>query len=71
MTYSEVIGFFGGSVTRAAEKLDLSRVTIHRWRLKGIPREQQAYIQLYTGGALLADLSTKRGDCDSVAESAA
>lgn len=59
MNYSQVIEFFGGSVTRAAAALDVSRVTIYRWQERGIPREQQAYIQLKTGGALVADLSVR------------
>ena len=59
MNYSDVITYFGGSVTRAAAGLNLSRVTIYRWQENGIPREQQAYIQLKTGCALLADLSEK------------
>lgn len=59
MRYEDVIEYFGGSITRAAQQLDVSRVTIHRWKANGIPREQQAYIQLKTGGSLLADLSDR------------
>lgn len=57
MNYFDVIKHFGGSVTKAATELDVSRVTIYRWQQRGIPREQQAYVQLKTNGALLADLS--------------
>lgn len=55
MTYNELIAHFG-SEARAAAARDIPRQTVHRWKGREIPLDQQVRYEIVTNGALLADL---------------
>ncbi len=55
MVYKDVVEHFGG-LSKAARALKLPRQTIHAWKRKHIPFEQQFRIQLKTKGHLKASL---------------
>lgn len=54
MNYDDLISHFG-SPAEVARQLGVSKQVVSLWR-KGISEKRQAWIQLRTGGALLADL---------------
>lgn len=53
MTADQIIEHFGG-IARAAESLGFHRQSLYDWRKRGVPPKTQAWIQLETGGALIA-----------------
>ena len=56
MTFNELKSFFHVKTdTALAEKLDVSKAVIHKWKNQGIPTERQAIIQIQTNGKLKAD----------------
>ena len=56
MTFDELKSFFHVKTdTALAEKLDVSKAVIHKWKNQGIPTERQAIIQIQTKGELKAD----------------
>lgn len=57
MTYDEMISHFG-SAAEAARALGYEhRQRVHKWKDTGIPREEQALIELVTSGQLKADIA--------------
>ena len=54
MTYNELVKHYG-TCADAARDLSLPRQTVHQWKKKGIPFEQQWRIQLQTNGRLKAE----------------
>lgn len=57
MTYDDVIEHFG-SAAEAARCLGYQhRQRVHKWKEDGIPREEQALIEVVTGGKLVADVA--------------
>lgn len=57
MTYDELIAHFG-TAAEAARALGYDhRQRVHKWKESGIPREEQALIEIVTGGRLTADVA--------------
>lgn len=57
MTYDELIDHFG-SAAEAARVLGYKhRQRVHKWQDEGIPREEQALIEVVTAGKLKADIA--------------
>lgn len=54
MDYQELIDFYGGSCTKAAQALGLPKQTVNKWKDRDIPFEQQFIIQMKTKGRLKA-----------------
>lgn len=55
MNLDEAIKHYGGSITKMASALGVSRQTIYLWKGKGaIPYARQAQIELETKGKLKA-----------------
>ena len=59
MTYDDLVETYG-SCTSAARALGLAKQTVHQWKEKGIPFEQQFRIQMKTKGRLKASLPPER-----------
>ena len=57
MTYTDLIGQFEESCSRAARFLGKNKQTVHRWKESGIPEIEQLEIQKLTKGKLKADPS--------------
>lgn len=56
MTYDQLIEHFG-SAAEATRRLGYEhRQRVHKWKETGIPREEQALVEIVTGGALSADI---------------
>jgi len=64
MTYDELIEFYG-SEAKAGAARNLPRQTVHRWKGREIPLDQQVGYEVATAGRLRANLP------DEVRESAA
>lgn len=57
MTYDQIIEHFG-SAAEAARLLGYEhRQRVHKWKATGIPREEQALVEVVTGGKLVADVA--------------
>lgn len=55
MTLDEAVKHYGGSITKMASALGVSRQTIYLWKKKGgIPYSRQAQIEIETKGKLKA-----------------
>ena len=59
MNYQKLIEHFGGSCTKAAHALGLSKQTVNAWKDRGIPFEKQFIIQMKTKGRLKAELPSE------------
>lgn len=57
MTYDQVIEHFGTAANAARQLGYEHRQRVHKWKEGGIPREEQALIEVVTGGKLVADVS--------------
>lgn len=55
MTYDELIAHFGTEAKAGAAR-QLPRQTVHRWKGREIPLDQQVQYEIVTRGALVADL---------------
>lgn len=55
MTYDDLLEHYG-SLTKAADALDLAKQTVHRWKAGEIPFRAQFIIQMKTNGKLKAKL---------------
>lgn len=57
MTYDELIEHFGTAADAARALGYEHRQRVHNWKATGIPREEQALIEIVTGGRLTADIA--------------
>jgi len=55
MTYDDLIAHFGTEAKAAAAR-GVPRQTVHRWKGRPVPLDQQVEFEVLTRGALLADL---------------
>ena len=56
MTYDQVIEYFGSAAECARKCGYEHRQRVHKWKETGIPREEQALVELVSGGKLIAEL---------------
>ena len=57
MTYAQLIQYFGTTANAARSLGYEHRQRVNKWKDTGIPREEQALIELATGGKLRADIA--------------
>lgn len=63
MTYDQLIEHFGTAADAARALGYEHRQRVQKWKLTGIPREEQALVELVTAGKLTADIApAARGD---------
>lgn len=57
MTFNDLKSFFHAKTDSAlADRLNVSKAVVHKWKKNGIPVERQAVIQIQTNGALKANI---------------